>query len=320
MSGAEPLLQVSGLGKTFAGAAGRVTVLRDLSFTIARGRSLAIVGESGSGKTTAALCVSRLLAADAGQVRLGGEDLTGAGGAALRRLRRRLGVVLQNPLSALDPRMTVWRSVAEPLQVHEPGLGSAAIERRALDWLERVGLDTVQARSLPHQLSGGQLQRAVIARALILEPQLVILDEPTSALDVSIQAQVLNLLGELREQFGLSYLFITHNLSLVGLLADEVLVMYAGAAVERGGAAAVFAQPRHPYTAELLAAVPRPEPGDRTYLAAADEPPAQAGPPGRPGAGCAYAARCRRAQDRCRREAPAVATEAQPVACFHPIP
>jgi oligopeptide/dipeptide ABC transporter ATP-binding protein len=208
--------------------------------------------------------------------------------------------------------MALWQSVAEPLHVHEPGLPAAERKRRAIGWIERVGLSATQAHSLPHQLSGGQLQRVVIARALILQPKLVILDEPTSALDVSIQAQVLNLLCDLRDELGLSYLFITHNLSLVEILADDVLVMFAGAAVERGPVDEVFVRPRHPYTRELLAAIPGVDPRVRNYFEVTDRLPR----PVAAATGCAYAPRCERAQPRCSNERPEVASGPSPVSCF----
>jgi len=252
----EAVIDVRGLRKSYAGKSGRVQALRGLDFSLPPGRSLAIVGESGSGKTTAAMCIAKLTQADAGEVFLSGKDILAANARETVALRRHFGMVLQNPLTSLDPRLRIWRSVIEPLQVHEPTLQQPALRERALAMLARVGLDAAMAERLPHQLSGGQLQRAVIARALILQPRLLILDEPTSALDVSVQAQVLNLLCDLRDEFGLSYLFITHNLALVEILAQEVLVMYAGAVVERGPVHQVFGQPRHPYTAELLAAVP----------------------------------------------------------------
>lgn len=288
------------------------TVRRDLSFDIAVGRSLSIVGESGSGKATAAMCLARLAEPDHGAVLLNGQDLMAAPSAMLRHLRRHFGVMMQKPLTSLDPRTTLWQSVAESLDVHERGLPVAERKRRAIGWIERVGLSATQAHSLPHRLSGGQLQRVVIARTLILQPKLVILDEPTSALDVSIQAQILNRLWDLRDELELSYLFITHNLSLVEILADDVLVMFAGAAVERGPVDEVFARPRHPYTRELLAAIPGIDPRIRNYFDVTGRLP-------RPVAattGCAYAPRCEGAQPRCSNERPGVGSEPAPVSCF----
>lgn len=309
----EPLLAVRGLRKSYAGKNGRVLALKGLDFELAPGRSLAIVGESGSGKTTAAMCIAKLTAPDAGEVRLGSNDMLAANARQTVELRRHFGMVLQNPLTSLDPRLRIWRSVIEPLQVHQRDLRGDALRARALAMLARVGLGEAMADRLPHQLSGGQLQRAVIARALILQPRLVILDEPTSALDVSVQAQVLNLLCDLRDEFRLSYLFITHNLALVEILAHEVMVMYGGTVVERGPVHRVFSQPRHPYTAELLAAVPG-QPlvtgtgpaGVAPDLAAAEH-------------GCPYHLRCAQAQSRCAQEAPPPAAGVRSASCHFPL-
>lgn len=307
----EAVIEVRGLSKRYAGQP--IPALADLRFALPRGRSLAIVGESGSGKTTAAMCIAKLANADQGEVLLAGRDLLRAGHRETVTLRREFGVVLQNPLTALDPRVCIWRSVAEPVQVHEPSLSKATLRQRSLGMLERVGLSVAMAERLPHQLSGGQLQRAVIARALILQPRFVILDEPTSALDVSVQAQVLNLLCDLRDELQLSYLFITHNLALVEILAHEVLVMYAGRVVERGPVHQVFANPRHPYTAELLAAVPgrgsvlATNPGDLAPAIGDD--------------GCPYRMRCARADDqRCATPLPTTSSDSlRQVACHFPI-
>lgn len=310
----QAVVAVQGLRKRFPGQ--RTAALAGLDFALAPGRSLAIVGESGSGKTTAAMCIAKLTAADGGQVLLSGRDLLGAGARETVALRREFGIVLQNPLSALDPRQRIWRSVAEPLEVHEPSRPMPVLRERALAMLSRVGLSEAMAERLPHQLSGGQLQRAVIARALILQPRWVILDEPTSALDVSVQAQVLNLLCDLRDELQLSYLFITHNLALVGILAHEVLVMYAGMVVERGPVHQVFAHPRHPYTAELLAAVPGSAAGQRIFATGAGElaPAATDG-------GCPYRPRCPRADAlRCSQPAPpTTGSAAHQVACHLPL-
>lgn len=309
----DAMLQVSGLTKSYPQRRGRVTVLQCLDFELQAGRSLAIVGESGSGKTTAAMAIAKLVLPDAGKVQIGAEDFLAAGRSATTRLRRNFGVVLQNPLTSLDPRIPIWRSVAEPLEVHEPAMKAPAIRKSALAMLARVGLDTLMADRCPHQLSGGQLQRAVIARALILQPRFVILDEPTSALDVSVQAQVLNLLCDLRDEFNLSYLFITHNLALVEIIAHDVLVMYAGAVVERGPVHEVFSKPRHPYTADLLAAVPTHLTPPQAAVEKSLEDAAG------PGGGCAYHQRCRHAQPRCAVEVPAQAREPSSVSCFFPL-
>lgn len=314
MTVSNPLLSATALNKTYRSKAGLHVALRDISFEMAAGTSVAIVGESGSGKTTAAMCVARLTRLDSGAVLVDGEDFLAADAVTEKRIRRSFGIVLQNPLTSLDPRVRVGRSVAEPLVVQERSLGSREIEARALAALERVGLDAAQARSFPHELSGGQLQRAVIARALILQPRWLILDEPTSALDVSIQAQVLNLLCDLRDVRGLSYLFITHNLALVQILASEVLVMFAGAVVERGAAHRVFESPRHPYTAELLSSVPDAD------IRMSVEPPAAGAMGVHVGtAGCAFAPRCAHAQPLCIATPPPVATATHPVSCYFPL-
>jgi ABC-type microcin C transport system duplicated ATPase subunit YejF len=233
-----------------------VRALVDFDLDIAPGHSVALVGESGSGKTTAAMCLAGLLRPDSGRVEWQGQDFFALPARGQRGLRARFGLVLQNPLTSFDPRVRIAHSVAEPLAVHCRALSSSERTAQALAGLERVGLSEALGQRFPHQLSGGQLQRAAIARALVLEPRLLILDEPTSALDVSVQAQVINLLADLQRSLGLSYLFITHNLALVGLLADELVVMRAGEAVERGPVSEVLAAPHHAYTRALLAAVP----------------------------------------------------------------
>lgn len=312
-----PILSVKNLAKRFAGRYGTVHALRDLSFDIPAGHSLSIVGESGCGKTTAALCIAGLQSIDAGSVHICGENFTGATRAAQTRLRRDFGIVFQNPLSALNPRMRIWQSVAEPLRVHEPNLSRHAQQEQAEALLEQVGLGKQHFRAFPGELSGGQLQRVVLARALILNPKLVILDEPTSALDVSIQAQVLNLLQELRDTRGLSYLFITHNLALVEVLADTVLVMYAGRVVESGPVDLVFAGPRHPYTKELLGSIPDARPAQqkvvREITTIQIQPSASSA-----SSGCAYRLRCDKAQADCSDGSPQLVQQQHAVACRHP--
>ncbi len=310
-----PPLVVRGLHKQFATPHGIVHAVRDLNLTIAAGRSTALVGESGCGKTTSAFCIAGLQEADAGTVRLGGADFSGASRSEQQRLRRHFGIVFQNPLAALNPRLRIWQNVAEPLRAHEPALGKLAQEERTAAMLTRVGLDKQHLRALPRQLSGGQLQRVVLARALILEPRLVILDEPTSALDVSVQAQVLALLQQMQDDLALSYLFITHNLALVETLADTVMVMYAGRVVEAGPSSTVFTRPRHPYTRELIASIPEPTPAKRQMFRAID---AQHVPPQATG-GCAFRLRCPHAQADCAAQLPPLGTEAHAVACLHPL-
>jgi ABC-type glutathione transport system ATPase component len=252
-----PLLEVSGLSKTFRnGRRGRSHVAVDgVSFSLDPGRTLALVGESGAGKSTTGRLVLRLIEPDAGSVSMAGTDVLGLNARNLRAFRRRAQMVFQDPFSALDPRTTVGRSVAEPLVVH--GIGDRVERRdRAAALLERVGIGSHLLDRFPAQLSGGQLQRVSIARALTTDPELIVCDEPVSALDVSIQAQVLNLLADLQAERGIAYLFITHDLALVEAFADTVAVMRDGSILEEAPATELFRSPREDYTRELLDAVP----------------------------------------------------------------
>jgi ABC-type glutathione transport system ATPase component len=251
------LLEIRGLSKEFPLRGGGVrTVLSDIDLDVAPGECVALVGESGSGKTTLARCALLLLPPSAGSVRFAGEDLAALPAAELRRRRRRFQMVFQDALVALDPRFTVGRSIAEPLAVHT-ALRRREREREVARLLDQVGLAPALADRYPHELSGGQRQRVGIARALATGPDLLVADEPTSALDVSVRAQILNLLAELRERLGLALLFIAHDLAAVAHLADRVAVLQAGRIVELAPAADLFTHPRHPHTRELLAAVPK---------------------------------------------------------------
>ncbi len=318
MSAPEPLLVADGLVKRysiprglFGGAPGALPALRGVGFRIDRGETLALVGESGSGKTTAGRVVARLVDPDAGSVRLDGEDWLALRGAALRRRRREVQVVFQDPLGSLNPRLTVGDQVAEPLRVH--GFVPA---REIPDEIRRrfaeVGLAPESAARFPSELSGGQRQRVAIARALATSPRLVVCDEPVSALDVSIAAQIVNLLLDLQDRTGVSYLFISHDLAVVARVAHRVGVMYLGAVVESGPIGAVVARPLHPYTAALVAAAGGVgEPADRE---------ASAAPGLDPPTGCPYHPRCPVARPRCALEAP-VLEEKEPgraAACFFP--
>jgi peptide/nickel transport system ATP-binding protein len=302
-----PLLEVSALMRDYVlprrrlfGPRPRLRALDGVDFAVAAGRSFGIVGESGCGKSTLARTVVALERPTAGTVRLLGRDLFGLGPRELRAMRRHVQMVFQDPYGSLDRRQRIGRIVAEPLSALAPETGRAERRGRVAEALAAVGLSEDASGKYPHQFSGGQRQRIAIARALILRPDLIVADEPVSALDVSVQAQVLNLMADLQARLGLTYLFISHDLSVVRVVADEIAVMLAGRIVEEGPTARVFAAPRHPYTRALLEAVPRPEPGRRRRGApAAPEPASPAA-----GAGCAYAARCPLAEPQCRREAP----------------
>jgi peptide/nickel transport system ATP-binding protein len=252
-----PLLAVAGLTKTFQGARGRpVRAVDNVGFSLASGGVLGIVGESGSGKSTIARMVLRLIEPSAGHIIFAGQDITGLGGESLRRLRRDMQIVFQNPHSALNGRRTIGEAIAEPLRVQGVARGTA-LAARVDRLLDLVHLPQAFKHRYPHELSGGQKQRVCIARAVGLEPRLLVLDEPTSALDVSVQAQILEFLGELRRELSLTYLFISHNLAVVRYLCDRVLVMSAGQVVEEGPVNIVFANPAQAYTRTLLESVPR---------------------------------------------------------------
>jgi dipeptide transport system ATP-binding protein len=279
-----------------------VRALDGVSFTLRTGQTLAIVGESGSGKSTLARVVTLIEPPSAGSLALLGQDPFGAEPAARRELRRAVQMVFQNPYGSLNPRKKVGAILEEPLIVNTT-LKAGERRERALAMLAAVGLRPEHYSRFPHMFSGGQRQRIAIARALMLNPRLVVADEPVSALDISIQAQVLNLMMDLQEQFRLAYLFISHDLSVVRHIADEVLVMYLGKPVEHGPKETVFAEPRHPYTMALLAATPRVDPDQRAKpQILKGELPSPLNPP----PGCAFSSRCPFAQARCTAEVPAL--------------
>lgn len=256
------LLQAKHLVKTYSQRSGKfgfattqVRALDDVSIELKAGKTLAVVGESGSGKSTLARCLLQLQALDSGEVLFAGQDLAKLDGAALRQVRKNLQMVFQDPFASLNPRMRVGEIVAEGLLIH--GLGNAAEQQaKVIAMLKRVGLSESDMQKYPHEFSGGQRQRIGIARALVLSPKVVVCDEPVSALDVSIQAQILLLLKELQAEMALSYLFISHDLRVVRHIADEIVVMHQGKVVEQGQIEAVYQRPQHPYTQNLLAAIP----------------------------------------------------------------
>jgi len=315
----EPVLIVDGLRKHFTVRKGfpkprtiTVRAVEDVSFTIDKGEAFGLVGESGCGKSTAARALLRLIEPDAGFVLYRGENVLAARGATLKTLRRRMQIVFQDPYSSLDPRQTIGDALTEPMRVHGIATGRDA-RRRAGALLEEVGLPPAALDRLPHEFSGGQRQRIGIARALTVEPEIIIADEPVSALDVSVQAQVLLLLRELRQRRGLAFLFVSHDLSVVRWFCDRVAVMYLGRIVEEGPASRVLADPLHPYARMLRDASPVPDPARRGALPRImGEIPSAAAPP----PGCPFHPRCPHAMPVCTTAMPPwTAIEPGGVAC-----
>jgi oligopeptide transport system ATP-binding protein len=308
------LLEARGLVKHFtAGRNALVRAVDGIDLTLAAGETLALVGESGSGKSTTGRLLLRLIEPTAGSVLLDGRDILALKPGALRALRREMQIVFQDPYGSLNPRMTVGAMLTEPLRLHGLARGRAVAPKvEAL--LDQVGLRPEHARRYPHEFSGGQRQRVGIARALAVEPRLIICDEPVSALDVSIQAQIVNLLQELQRRRGLAYLFIAHDLAVVRHIADRVAVMYLGRIVETAPVAQIFAAPRHPYTRALLSAVPVPDPAARPIRTnLAGEPPSPIDIP----TGCRFHPRCAHAITRCRIEDPALSDDAGHATACH---
>jgi peptide/nickel transport system ATP-binding protein/oligopeptide transport system ATP-binding protein len=296
----EPILEVHDLSKHFPVKGGQIYAVKHVSFTQARGETIGIVGESGCGKSTLARTVLRLIEPSSGQILFDGEDLRGLPARTLRRRRRDMQIVFQDPYASLDPRVRIGTSIAEPLLIHKLGKRAERV-RRVAELLELVGLGAEAASRYPHEFSGGQRQRIGIARAIAAGPKLVIADEPVSALDVSIQSQILNLLVELRARLALSLLFISHDLAVIRYISDRVAVMYLGQLVEVGTAATLYESPAHPYTQALLSAIPQPDPERRRQrIVLPGDVPSPEDPP----AGCPFHPRCPQAMDRCRSEIP----------------
>ena len=305
------MLELSGLTKHYATRNGLVRAVDDVSLHIAAGSTMAVVGESGCGKTTIAKMLLQLERPTAGSIRFEGSDLTSLDRAGQRAYRRAVAAVFQDPYASLNPRLRVGTIIAEPVLAHE-NPGRAARDKIIAEVLDVVGLPASAARLYPHEFSGGQRQRIAIARALALRPRLMVLDEPVSALDVSIRAQILNLLQDIQDQFGLTYLIIAHDLALVEHFSSDVAVIYLGRLAETGPTAQVFANPEHPYTRALLAAVPLPDPDHVLSEAAASGEIASAlNPP----TGCRFHPRCPFVMDICRTEIPDATGNPHQVAC-----
>ncbi len=319
------IIEVEGLKKhfpiqrgLFRRAAGHILAVDGVSFSIAEGETLGLVGESGCGKSTLARAVLRLIEPSAGSIKLGGCDITHLGKRALRPYRRQMQIIFQDPFASLNPRMAAGEIVGEPLKVHGVA-GAAERQERVAALFARVGLEPGQMRRFPHEFSGGQRQRIGIARALALSPRLIVGDEPVSALDVSIQAQVINLMMDLQEEYRLAYLFIAHDLAIVGHISHRIAVMYLGGIVELAEKRALFASPLHPYTEALLAAVPVADPkAKREQRLLSGDVPSPLAPP----SGCAFHTRCPYAVARCKAERPALGEVAPGhlVACHLRVP
>jgi oligopeptide/dipeptide ABC transporter ATP-binding protein len=295
-----------------------VHAVDDVTFEIGEGETLGLVGESGCGKTTLSRVLMRLIEPTDGTIRFRGEDITHAGRKELEPLRRQLQMVFQDPFASLNPRKRVSQIIGMPLLLH--GVERSKVDARVRDLLDRVGLSPEHLNRFPHEFSGGQRQRIGVARALALEPRMIVLDEPVSALDVSVQAQIINLLDQLQDDFGLSYLFVAHDLSVVKHVSDRIAVMYLGKLMEVSPAEELYAKPIHPYTSALLGAIPIPDPREnrrRERLVVSGEPPNPIDPP----SGCVFHPRCPRATEVCSRIEPPLARypNGHLAACHHPL-
>ena len=321
-----PLLEVIDVAKRFAVGSrfsrqGMRTVhaLDGVSFTVMPGETLGLVGESGCGKSTLGRCITRLYDLTSGTLRFAGTDITSLSRRQMRPMRRRIQMVFQDPYASLNPRRRVRDLIAEPLRVHT-SMSETEIASRVAELLDIVGLKSEHALRFPHEFSGGQRQRIGIARAIAMNPELIVLDEPVSALDVSVQAQIVNLLADLQERFNLTYIFIAHDLSVVRQVSTRIAVMYLGSIVEMGSADDIFARPAHPYTQALISAVPVPDldaqRSNKRIVLTGDVPS-----PINPPSGCRFHTRCPVAQERCRSERPPLMEQSpgRKVACHYPI-
>lgn len=299
---AENILEVKHLKKYFKTARGTLHAVDDVSFTIEKGKTLGIVGESGCGKSTTGRAILRLLEPTDGQVIFNGQDITALSGSRMRQMRRDMQIIFQDPFSSLDPKKTVSQTIAEPIIENKILKDKKAIDARVRELMATVGLAERLVNAYPHELDGGRRQRIGIARALAMEPKFIVCDEPVSALDVSIQAQILNLLQELKEQMGLTFIFITHDLSVVNHFADEIAVMYLGQLIEKAPTEELFDHPVHPYTRALLSAIPIPEVGierpERILLRGEISSPID--PPDE----CRFAKRCNYVCGQCHKSCP----------------
>jgi oligopeptide transport system ATP-binding protein len=313
------MVEVTGLKKYFKvrkegffESPGIIKAVDDISFSIPEGKTLGMVGESGSGKTTVARSVLRLIEPNAGEVNIAGTDITMLKGENLRKFRKNMQLVFQDPYGSLNPRMTIEKIITEPLRIHMK-MSKKDIMDRLKNLLELVGLNPDQVDRYPHEFSGGQRQRIGIARAIALNPKFVILDEPVSALDVSIQGQILNLLSDLQEKLKLTYLFVAHDLAVVEHISDNIVVMYLGRIVEENSKQGLYEKPLHPYTQSLLKSIPGNKPGKHGFNVLPGEIPSPENPPG----GCYFHPRCPHAMDICKQEYPSMREQGDArVACF----